>query len=225
MVVDAVPATVDVMLPESGIDVFVHVQGDYACFTRPDFSTERVSHPVITPTAAVGVLENIYWKPEMYYRINWIDVLRPIQWMRMMRNEINSRQSMQHWLRNAPDGGYDATADRAQRHILLLRDVEYVISVTCFSKEHDKAGPAKHRAILMRRLERGQYFCSPYLGCREYLADVSLAPAQYTRQCLNKDLGEVITRIHRDNRGALVGTDSAHLYVRDGRVSFAQEDV
>lgn len=106
----------------------VRVWGEYACFTRPEMKVERVTYPVITPSAARGVLEAIFWKPEFSWRVSSIAVLRPIRYFSILRNEVNTRaseRSARGWEKSG--GGYDASADRAQRHTLALRDVEYVI--------------------------------------------------------------------------------------------------
>ena len=104
----------------------VKVWGDYACFTRPEMKVERVSYPVMTPSAARGVLEAIFWKPEMRWEVEEIHVLKPIRYFSILRNEVNSRASYraaQGWVTSG--GGFVATEDRSQRHTLALRDVEY----------------------------------------------------------------------------------------------------
>ena len=106
----------------------VKLWGDYACFTRPDMKVERVSYPVMTPSAARGALEAIFWKPEVSWRIEEIHVLNPIRYASILRNEINDRQShraARRWAKSG--GGYAASANRAQRHTLALRDVAYVV--------------------------------------------------------------------------------------------------
>jgi CRISPR-associated protein Cas5d len=107
------------------VPLHVKVWGDLACFTRPEMKVERVSYPVMTPSAARGVLEAIYWKPECAWRVREILVLRPIRYLSLLRNEIATRQSERsagQWSVTGR-GGYDSTEDRAQRHTLALRDV------------------------------------------------------------------------------------------------------
>src|SRR5881396_2314656 len=109
------------------IPITLKTWGDFACFTAPEMRVERVSYPVMTPSAARGVLEAIFWKPEFRWRITAIWVLKPIHYFSILRNEINHRQSERSasaWQREG--GGYDAAADRAQRHTLGLRDVAYL---------------------------------------------------------------------------------------------------
>src|SRR5437868_12526187 len=105
----------------------VYVSGEFACFTRPEMKVERVTYPVPTPSAARGILEAIFWKPEVTWRVEEIWVLNEIRYFSILRNEVNSRVSeraARAW--QSSGGGYDATADRAQRHTLALRDVAYI---------------------------------------------------------------------------------------------------
>ena len=104
----------------------VKVWGDFACFTRPEMKVERVSYPVMTPSAARGVLEAIFWKPEFAWRVDEIWVLKEIRYVSILRNEVNQRaseRSARDWAQRG--GGYDATEsdNRAQRQTLALRDV------------------------------------------------------------------------------------------------------
>lgn len=155
----------------------IRVTGELACFTRPELKAERVSYPVITPSAARGVLEAVFWKPAIVWRIDRIRVLSPIHWVAFRRNEVSSRAS-------APaasvikSGGAAPTLliepDRAQRNTVALRDVDYIIDAH-FELTH-RAGPGenvqKFAAMFERRLDRGQHFHQPYLGCREFVCDV-----------------------------------------------------
>jgi CRISPR-associated protein Cas5d len=150
----------------------VKVWGDLACFTRPEMKVERVTYPVMTPSAARGVLEAIFWKPEFAWVVERIEVLRPIRYVSILRNEVNSRASERAaaaWQR-AGAGGFDASADRAQRHTLALRDVAYVIHAHMAVRADVRDDPAKYRDQFRRRVRRGQCFSAPYLGCREFAA-------------------------------------------------------
>ena len=150
----------------------VKVWGEFACFTRPEMKVERVSYPVMTPSAARGILEAIFWKPEFDWRIREIRVLKDIRMFSILRNEINSRQSHRSakgWIENG--GGYFADDDRAQRHTLGLRDVAYVILADMELRKHADADIAKYRDQFRRRVQRGQCVHRPYLGCREFAAD------------------------------------------------------
>jgi CRISPR-associated protein Cas5d len=154
----------------------VKVQGDFALFTRPEFSAERVSYEAPTPSAARGILEAIFWKPEMRWRVQRIKVLNPIKQFSILRNEVNSHQSdraARAW--ESLGDGYFAEDDRAQRHSLCLRDVAYVIEAEIDLKPHATDHIAKYRDMFRRRVERGQCFNQPYLGTREFSA--SFEPA------------------------------------------------
>lgn len=143
----------------------------YACFTRPEMKVERVSYPVMTPSAARGVLEMIFWKPQFSWRIQEIVVLNPIRYFSILRNEVNSRaseRSARSWEKNG--GGFVAGEDRAQRNTLALRDVAYIIRADIVRKPGVAEDEAKWRDQFRRRVARGQCFAQPYLGCREFSA-------------------------------------------------------
>ncbi len=155
----------------------VKVWGDFACFTRPEMKVERVSYPVMTPSAARGVLEAIFWKPEFAWRVDEVCVLNEIRYFSILRNEVNQRMSerlARGWAQGG--GGYDATEsdNRAQRHTLALRDVAYVVRARPEPKSGAAEDAAKFRDQFRRRVGRGQCFATPYLGCREFGA--SFAP-------------------------------------------------
>jgi CRISPR-associated protein Cas5d len=154
-------------------DLVVEVSGPLACFTRPELKVERVSYPVMTPSAAVGVLEAIFWKPEMAYVITAIEVLKPIEWMQVRRNEVKSVVSATEVaaLRKDPGRRYDVENDRDQRNSMLLRDVHYRIRAQILRAPHAADVPEqKYRDQLRRRVDKGACFSEPYLGCREFSA-------------------------------------------------------
>lgn len=146
----------------------VKVWADYACFTRPEFGAERVSYPVMTPSAARGVLEAIFWKPEFCWVVREIQVLKPIQHFSIVRNEINSWQSPS--AAKSADYRYFADGDRAQRHTLGLRNVAYLIKADIALKPHANAHEAKYRDQFRRRVKKGQCHHQPYMGTREFSA-------------------------------------------------------
>lgn len=155
----------------------LRARGDLAVFTDPAFSAERVSVPVMTPTAARGLLSSILWKPAIDWRIERILVLRPIRYTSYRRNEVNSKAPVPS-AALMRDGGMPpvlfADEDRAQRNTVALRDVDYVIEARFAMTE--RAGPGdnvpKFVDMFRRRVERGQCFQTPYLGTRECAADV-----------------------------------------------------
>jgi CRISPR-associated protein Cas5d len=150
----------------------VKVWGDLACFTRPEMKAERVSYPVMPPSAARGVLEAIFWKPEFSWRVCEIAVLKPIRHVFILRNEVNSKavvSTARGW--EASGGGYFAEEDRAQRHTLALRDVAYLIKADIALRPHATDDVAKYRDQFRRRVDRGQCYHRPCLGCRECAAE------------------------------------------------------
>lgn len=144
----------------------VRARGPLACFTRPELKVERVSYEVMTPSAARGILEAILWKPAIRWRIHEIAVLAPIRWISFRRNEVTQRAT------GVKD--YFADEDRAQRNTVALRDVDYAItaSFTLTGKAQKDDSVVKFTEMFLRRLEKGQSFHQPYLGCREFAADV-----------------------------------------------------
>lgn len=162
------------------------VWGEYACFTRPEMKAERVSYDVMTPSAARGVLEAIYWKPEFRWRVRRITVLCPIRRASFLRNEVSDTISAPTVQRDFERGsGYtfysDDSKNRTQRHTLALRDVAYLIEADV--EPHGRGADddaAKHRDIFRRRVKRGQCFHRPYLGCREFAAHFAEADGAET---------------------------------------------
>jgi CRISPR-associated protein Cas5d len=158
-----------------------------ALFTRPEFGAERVSYPVMTPSAARGVLEAIFWKPEFTWKVREIQVLNPIRHFSILRNEMNSWQSSS--AAKSEDYHYFADDDRAQRHSLCLRDVAYVIAADIQLKAHANAPEAKYRAQFRRRVAKGQCHHQPYLGTREFSAFFAEPTGEETPIAHSDELG------------------------------------
>ena len=175
----------------------VRVWGDFALFTRPEMKVERVSYSVMTPSAARGVLEAIFWKPEMRWIVEEIHVLRPINYFSILRNEITTRQSpgvAQGWARTG--GGFDAPSDRTQRHSLALRDVAYLILAQIGVRPGVGEDVAKYRDQFRRRVARGQCHSMPYLGCREFSASFGPPlPNEAPATEVDGDLGRMLLDI------------------------------
>ena len=182
-----------------GMGVKVRVWGDYALFSRPEMKVERCSYDVMTPSAARGILDAIYWLPGLKWKIDRIHVVRPIQFTSVRRNEVKSKISASSVLQ-AYNGGdkplYISTkADIVQRASLLLRDVEYVIEAhfQMTDQANETDNPGKFKDIIMRRLRRGECFHMPYFGCREFPAHFSLCEEDEIRTAYDgveeKDLG------------------------------------
>lgn len=154
----------------------VEVWGDYALFTRPEMKTERVSYDVMTPSAARGLLESIYWHPGMKWCIDRIHVCSPIRFTNIRRNEVKdtiSARKVKTVMEKGQGELYLATPESIQqRAAMVLRDVHYVIDARFDLTENaapgDNAG--KFQDIIKRRLERGQCYSMPYFGTREFPA-------------------------------------------------------
>ena len=164
-----------------GYGINIRVRGEYALFTRPEMKVERVSYDVITPSAARGIIEAVYWKPAIRWVIDQIHVLREIKFTNIRRNEVSDKASTDKALQ-IMKGGNDpfylaVTERRQQRASMVLKDVDYVIQAH-FEIVTEKAGPddtdEKHYNIILRRLRKGQYFSPPCLGTREFGAKVEL---------------------------------------------------
>lgn len=202
--------------------VSVKVWGDWALFTRPEMKAERVSYSVMTPSAARGILESIFWKPQMAYTVDEIWVLEPVRYFSIVRNEVNGRASeraAREW--QAKGGGYDATdrENREQRHSLALRKVAYVIHASIAVRPGVNEHPAKYREQFERRVQRGQCFTRPYLGCREFAA--AFAPPTADDRPLHDltgDLGSMLLDLDYATDGSGRGTPRFFLARLDGGV-------
>jgi CRISPR-associated protein Cas5d len=150
----------------------LRVWGDYALFTRPEMKVERVSYDVMTPSAARGILEAIYWKPAICWVIDRIHVLRPVRFENIRRNELANRVSVSNadMKKGNPICRY-IEDDRQQRASMVLRNVEYVIEAHFEITGSEDGHPGKHLAIFERRVKKGQCFHRPYFGCREFPVD------------------------------------------------------
>ncbi|MDD4589429.1 MAG: type I-C CRISPR-associated protein Cas5c [Parabacteroides sp.] len=156
----------------------LEVWGDMACFTRPELKVERVSYDVITPSAARAIFDAIFWKPAIKWEVTKIEVLNPIKWTSIRRNEIGAVGSMR-------SSSIYIEEKRQQRNSLLLKDVRYRIYAKLvfipFDKrqnnKHEKTvdeNPGKYNAMFERRASKGQCFNQPYLGTREFSASFRL---------------------------------------------------
>lgn len=180
-----------------GIGVKVKVWGEYALFSRPEMKVERCSYDVITPSAARGILEAIYWHPGMKWVIDKIYVQKPVRFTSIRRNEVKSKISSNNVLsvyNGADKPLYISTkSDIVQRASLLLRDVSYVIEAhfEMTEKAVESDNPGKFKDIIMRRLKRGECYHTPYFGCREFSANFCLCEDEKIETAYSgeKDLG------------------------------------
>lgn len=181
--------------------VTIEVGGERACFSRPELSVERMSYDCITPSAAVGILESVYWHPPMKYVIDKIHVLNPIKFTTIRTNEVKNKASASNLRSSLANRGslpfINVKDDIQQRTSTILTNVRYVIEAH-FDVDESKLGTgdsaAKFIAILNRRLQKGACFQQPYLGVREHAAyakpyDGELPPQGYYAHSGERDLG------------------------------------
>ncbi|MFU0831499.1 MAG: pre-crRNA processing endonuclease [Oscillospiraceae bacterium] len=218
-----------------GYGVRVEVWGSLALFCRPEMKVERVSYDVMPPSVARGILEAIYWKPEIRYRIDSIYVCNPIRFTNVRRNEVSEKL-----LRS--DGLAALNGDKVpylyahtpqviqQRTAMILRNVRYVIDAhfELTGKGGQNDSKEKHYAILMRRLKKGQCFHTPYLGCREFPAFFRLFQSEsvpIAKENLGKkDLGFMLYDMDYSNP-----QDISPMFFRammkDGKIDVANSEV
>lgn len=179
----------------------VKISGDYACFTRPETKVERVSYPIMTPSAARNILDAICWRPEMRWIVTSISVLKQIHYISVLRNEVQSKispASVKKWMTDPSKyeplaAGAGVDTEGTPRNSLLLRDVAYIVEAypLVFDTNGDNT-PTKYVAMLQRRVEKGQCFHRPALGCREFAANFS-SPADSDKPApISMDLGRML---------------------------------
>ena len=182
--------------------VGVKVGGDLACFTRPEMKVERFTYEVMTPSAANGILESILWKPEIKWIVDEIQVLRPIEFFSITRNEIKKRQ-----IPNRPP--INVEDERTQRNTVGLRNVEYIIKAHVALKNqvtdldtNELALPQKYQGMFWKRVKRGMHRSQPYLGCKEFAVG-KIAPPTGDEQPikLTKALGSMLHHINYNDDG------------------------
>lgn len=159
----------------------LEVSGPFACFTRPEMKVERVSYDVMTPSAARAIFEAILWKPQMRWQISRIEVLKPIRWVNLRRNEVGTVVSARN-VQQAMNAGRGMLAlyiedERQQRAGYFLRDVAYRIHAELLLTGTGSDPLMKYTEMFIRRASKGQCVNQPYLGCREFAANVRLVTA------------------------------------------------
>ena len=171
------------------------VWGDYACFTRPEMKVERVSYDVITPSAARGILEAIYWKPAIKWVVDKIHVLKPIRFDNIRRNELSDRLGTATVRKAMKDGTSPVKIfieeKRQQRAAMVLKNVAYVIEAHFVLNGIEDENTGKHADMFRRRAKKGQCFHQPYLGCREFPAFFDLLEQEIPKSQLSgtQDIG------------------------------------
>jgi CRISPR-associated protein Cas5d len=208
------------------------VSGKNACFTRPEMKVERVSYEVMTPSAARGILEAILWKPAIKWNILQIDVLNPIRWESVRRNEVGAVVSARNakTAMNAGEGnlGLYIEDQRQQRAGLFLRDVAYVIHAEFEMTE--KAGGedtvTKFEQMFIRRASQGQCFHRPYFGCREFPVDFDFIPKEaddFPTVETTKDLGWMLYDL--DYSGIEPMPQFFHAQMENGSINLRNAEV
>ncbi|OIR18600.1 CRISPR-associated protein Cas5 [mine drainage metagenome] len=189
--------------------ISLKVWGDFACFTTPEARVERLSYPVITPSAARGILEAILWKPQIRYELDRITVLKPIRFMSVRRNEIQGTVAVKGsagvnaWMKDASDyepylvdsaGRDDVQGEnRTQRNSVILRDVAYLLEARLIVKVPSPENPpAKYREMFARRASQGQCVRQPCFGIREFAAFFALPDGSETPAEESRELGVML---------------------------------
>lgn len=196
-----------------GFGFKIEVWGDYALFSRAEMKTERVSYDIITPSAARGILEAIYWHPGLKWVIDKIYVCNKIKFINIRRNEVKSKISaskVRSVMNGTQDELYIATSyDIQQRAAMVLKDVHYIIEahfeITDKANKTDNEG--KFCDIFKRRLEKGQFYHQPYMGCREFAAnfkpfDGDAVNTEYKNE--EKDLGFMLYDLDYSDQNNIV---------------------
>lgn len=188
--------------------VRIRVWGELALFSRPEMKVERCSYDMITPSAARGILEAIYWHPGLRWVIDKIYVRKPIQFTSIRRNEVKNKILASNVL-NVMNGGnkplFQSSKDEiVQRAAILLREVDYIIEAHFEMTEQANASdnPGKFKDIIMRRLKRGECYHMPYFGCREFPANFQLFEEDMVEtayQGEEKDLGYMLYDLDYSN--------------------------
>jgi len=202
----------------------LEIRGEFACFTRPEFKGERVSYEVITPSAARNVFQAIYYRSGLDYIIQRVDVLNPIAWASIRRNEVNA-------LVTQNSNGVFIEEERMQRTGLILRDVAYIIHADLvINTETTKGQPQsigdKHLEAFKERASSGQCFSYPYLGCREFsVSSFKLVDTENKNMPTpikkSKDLGLML--LDRDYKSSDSDINAKpiffHAFMKDGRIT------
>lgn len=176
------------------------VWGDYACFTRPEMKVERVSYDVLTPSAARGILEAIYWKPSIRWVIDKIHVLNPIKFDNIRRNELARKIPIGNIKKAMKDDNYSLKIfvedDRQQRAAMVLRDVAYIIEAHFKIIDNEDNNPPKHKETFERRAKKGQCFHMPYFGCREFPVNFELLEGEIPNSSLQGKVVDLGWMLH-----------------------------
>ena len=147
----------------------LEVAGPFACFTRPEMKVERVSYDVMTPSSARSIFEAILWKPAIRWRVHRIEVLKPLRWINLRRNEVSAvvstRNVQQAMTAGSGTLGLYIEDERQQRAGYFLREVAYRIHADLSLMPGRTVEPLmKYTEMFARRASKGQCVNQPYLG-------------------------------------------------------------
>ena len=214
------------------MSVRIEVWGDYACFSRPEMKVERVSYDIMTPSAARGLMESIFWHPGLVWQIDKIHVCAPIRFVNIRRNEVGAVLSASNVQTAMRSGAplYLATPEHIQqRATMALRDVRYVIEAH-FDMTDQAApsdNPGKFQDIMKRRLRRGQCYSQPYFGVREFASSFALCeevpPCPVTLEG-ERDLGYMLYDLDYSNPDD-IRPQFFRAILRDGVLDLADVEV
>ena len=174
-------------------EVAFNVYGQTACFTDPRFKIERHSYPVITRTAAKGILENIYWHPQIQWEIMKIQVLNEIKYYPMTVNEVENLKAN----KDQPI----IIKQRQQRTMQVLHNVSYnVYARLNFVEGYDHSFVSKGIGIFNRRVKNGNFYHQPFLGVSNFMAYIDEVKNTSPHSSLvdMRYLGIMLTDIHRE---------------------------
>ncbi|MFM6189431.1 MAG: type I-C CRISPR-associated protein Cas5c [Planktothrix sp.] len=202
------------------------IWGEYGLFTRPETKADPHTYPILTPSAAEGVLKAIFWKPEIDYVIHSITVLNPIRYQSIFRNMGQNKispRTVQSWAKKDKTARYLITDDRSQRHHVVLKNPAYVIEFSLKLSPHATEPIDKYFAQVSKRIERGQCYRQPCLGCREYVAHFAPVDGSETidPELLGTfKLGRILKKMHYipDPKGSVEWFDSISKKIVKGRV-------
>lgn len=202
--------------------VRMKVWGEAALFTRPEAKVERVSYPIMTPSAARGVLEAVFWKPEFFYKVQSITALLPPKFHSIIRNEISDKASINKKIMNAPENKYSDDM-RQLRHSLYLKDVAYIIEAEIVLMPSTNHPIEKYESMFTRRVEKGQCFSRPYLGTREFSAQFGPVIGDEQQIDWTDELGPMFFDFRYPKKGSVVIPYFFNAAVEKGRLAVPQE--
>ena len=178
----------------------LEVSGLFACFTRPEMKVERVSYDVMTPSSARSIFESVLWKPAIRWRVHRIEVLKPIRWINLRRNEVSAvvstRNVQQAMTAGSGTLGIYIEDERQQRAGYFLRDVAYRIHADMSLVPGSAEPLMKYSEMFTRRASKGQCVNQPYLGCREFAADFRLVNVDTPPAITNGETCELGWMLH-----------------------------